>query len=222
MAQKLRQIVSDLAQDVRAINVDDRISFRYLANKFKDKFTTFLRMEGRSRDIFNHAGIWQSINYIELEDTPVNVGEQVNGCYSLKRSKVKIPDHYSTNYGPLLKILTIDGLQEFKLLSQSYDYESYVTREYGPSKNAAWLQDRYLYVPNTTIDAVKALIVPKNSIDVEKLNGTCSACASPLEGDLNYPEYLITLAKQEIYKELTGGYKQVREDEKGDDNTNRK
>lgn len=222
MAQTLRQIVSDLAQDVRATNADDRVSFRYLANKFRDRFAVFLRVEARSREIFKHTGIWQSINCIELEEVAVTACGNIGHCYTLKRSKTQLPDSYSTNYGLLLKILTIDGLKEFKLIAQSFDYKNYVTREYGNPEPICWIQDKYLYIPNTTIEAVRALTIPKDPTAVAKLNGSCEVCISPLEAELNYPEYLITLAKEEVLKDLVGVYKRTTEDEKGDDNTNRK
>jgi hypothetical protein len=41
-----------------------------------------------------------------------------------------------------------------------------------------------------------------------------------LDSEINYPDYLITLAKQETLKEISSVYKRVVEDEKGDNNSN--
>lgn len=220
--QTLRQVVSDLASTLKSVNLDDRISFRYLANVFRDKFSTFLRVEGRSRDVFKQAGIWQPLDCIELEDVSVTACGDIGDCQTLKRSVKKLPESYTTNYGVLLKILTINGLQEFKQIMQSFDYQDYVNREYGPTKEVFWLQDNYIYIPNTTVEAVRGVIIPKDPIAVDKANGRCNACASPLEAQLNYPDYLITLAKQEVLRDLGGVYVPKVEDERGDDNTNRK
>lgn len=222
MAQTLRDIVSDLATDARSKNLDDKISFRYLANKFRDKFSIFLRQEARSREIFKHTGIWRPINCIELQDVATTTCGNIGNCYALKRSIKQIPDVYSTNYGILLKILTIDGLKEFHQLSQAFDYNDYVTREYGISKEAYWIENKYIYIPNTTVEVVKGLVIPKDPIATDKLNGSCSICTSPLDAELNYPEYLITLAKQEVMRDIDGGYKRVVEDERPNDNTNSK
>lgn len=219
--QKLRQIVSDLAQDVRALNLDDRISFRYLANKFRDKFATFLRIEARSREIFKITGVWEPLNYIELEDVQVTPVGNINDCFRLKRSVNRIPDSFATNYGLLVKILTLDGLKELTQIAQSYDYNAYTTREYPTGKLAYWLQDGRVYIANTDVEAVRGLIIPKDPIEVSKFNAICEACASPLDAELNYPDYLISLAKQEILRDIQVRT-QVTEDEKPDDNTNRK
>ena len=219
--QTLKQIVSDIANDLKAHNLDDRYSFRYLANKFKDKIAYFLRIEARSREFVKALGLWQSINCVELEDIPVTTCGDIGDCYKLKRSTIQIPDVYETNYGLMLKVTTIDGRKEFAQLKNSTQYNDYVTREYKTNKLPFFIEDKYIFIPNTDIDAVKVLLVPKDTITVKKLNDECDVCTSPLEGEIPYTQYLISLAKKEVLTEL-GALKNIVEDEKGNDNTNEK
>lgn len=221
MDKKLRTILSELATDVKALSLDDHISFRYLHSKFSSKLDYFLRLEAKSREIFKDFTLWKSIDCIELVEVATNPCGFIDACKTVKRSSIKIPEAYNTNWGQLIKVLTIDGSVEFKPIKSS-DLKDYLNREYGGIPNVYWMENQRIYIPNTTLDSVKALIIPKNSIEVDKMNCEENPCASILDGIINYPEYLITLAKQEVLKEISGVYVRMVEDEKGDDNTNRK
>jgi hypothetical protein len=217
----LRQIVSDIASDLKAVNLDDRYSFRHLASKFRDKIAYFLRIEARSLDFLKEMGSWKPINCVELESIPVTVCGDIEGCLTLKRSKVEIPDAYETNFGDILKVTTIDGLQEFSPLENSLEYKSYLMREYPTGKQPFWIENKRIIIPNTTVEAVKVLLMPKNPIEVDILNCAVTQCTSPLDAEISYSQYLINLAKKEVLSEL-GAFKNVVEDEKGNDNTNAK
>lgn len=221
MAQKLREILSSLATDVKAINLDDRISFRFLNTKFNDKISYFLRQEAKSREIFKDFSLWKSINCIDLIDVNSNACGFIDECKTLKRSEKQIPEAFNTNWGQLIKILTLSEDIEFKGIRSS-ELSDYLNREYSKPTSVYWLQDQYIYIPNTNLETVKGLIIPKDASAVDKFNCDLSQCASPLDGIVSYPDYLITLAKQEVLKELSGVYKRTIEDEKGDDNTNSK
>lgn len=217
--QTLRQICSDLATDIKSLNLDDRLSFRYLANKFKDKIAYFLRQEARSREIVKAMGAWKTLDCIELEDAPKACCPDVPELVNLRRSIKEIPEAYNTNYGVLIKVLTIGG-KELKHIN-SFDYNDYINREYAANKEVFWLQDKRIYIPNSCLDLVTGVILAKDPLEVDKFNGKTSACVSPLDGQIDYTDYLIMLAKTEVLRDLGIG-KTVVEDEKGDDNTNRK
>lgn len=218
MAKKLREILSELATDIKSLNIDDRISFRYLHSKFNSKIEYFLRLEARSREILKDASIWKTIEYQELIDVSLNGSGFIDYCNTLKRSKNKIPEAYNTSYGQLIKVFSVDGRSEFTLL-KSIDYPDYINREFVPTKGVCWLENKYLFIPNTEIEYVKIVLIPKDSSEVDNLNN-CDECSLVLDGEVGYPDYLITLAKQEVLKEIANIYKRVVEDEKGDNNSN--
>lgn len=218
MAEKLRTILSELATDVKATNIDDRISFRYLHSKFTSKLQYFVRLEAKTREIFKNTPLWQPINCLNLIEVPTNTCGYIDKCNSLSRSEIKIPAVYDTNYGPTIKVLTIDGFNEFKLIAP-HEYKDYINRRFAPVNKVYWIENGYLYFPNVTIEAVKPLLIPKNPIEVDKINGSADQCTSPLEAYINYPDYLIMLAKKEVFNEIMGRTRVV-EDEKGDNNTN--
>ena len=216
-----RQIISDIIDDLKAINLDDRLSYRFIKSKFSSEMSYFLRLEAKSREFAKLQNLWKPIHCIEL--IPVSLGECgfVDECSVLMRSKDKIPEAFSTNYGLLLKILTIDGKSTIPLIANSSEYKDYVNRRWFKNKSVSYIEDGYLYLPDTMLEKVKVLIVPVNPYEVEKANGS-TGCNFALDVEVPYPEYLITLAKRQVLQELSGVTKRVVEDEKGDDNTNKK
>jgi len=222
MAKKLRDIVSEIATDLKAsLNLDDRITYRFLAEKFRSKIAYFLRQDAKSRELLKDFTIWKAINCVCLEDIAASTCGYIDEFNTLKRSVIQIPEAYNTNYGQLVKVFTVDGFREFTMI-KSIDYADYINRQYTKPKNVFWIENKYIFVPNIDIETVKVLIIAKEPIEVDKLNCTVDKCTSPLDGEINYPDYLITLAKKEVMVELIGGYKKIIEDEKGDDNSNRK
>jgi hypothetical protein len=216
MSKTLRQIASTISGDLKALNLDDYISYRYIADKFRDKIAYFLRLEARSRELIRDISIWKTIVSVELEEVGTSYCDYI-GCNTIKKSKVKIPEAFNTNYGLLLKVLTVDGSRQFTPIKSS-DYILYTKMEYGGKNFHYWIEDGYLYIPNVDLEYVKVLIIPKEPIEVDVLNNPCD-CVYPLDGKLVYPDYLISLAQTEVMNDLRGRVGIV-EDEKGDDNTN--
>lgn len=218
MGQTLRQIASDLTLDLKARNIDDHITFRYLVNKFNDKLAYYLRLEGRSRELMRDISIWQPLKCIDLIEVATN-SCGYKDCTILKRSVKKLPEAYVLNYGLMLKILTVDGLITLVPI-KSNELSSRTKFEYGGGNLPYWVEDDYLYIPNTEIEVVKGLILPKNPIEVKVFNNPCE-CVYPLDGEITVTDYLIGLAKKEVYMELLQS-KQIVQDEAGNDNTNLK
>lgn len=220
MSKKLKEILSELATDIKAYNIDDRVSFRYLHSKFKDKIAYFLRIDAKSRELISDLTLWKTIVCVDLEDANVSSCGYTDYCNSIKRSVNEIPEAYNTNYGQLIKVFTLDGKREFTFI-KSVDYADHINREYGNVSDVFWLENKHIFIPNVDIEAVKVLIIPKDSSEVDQLNNN-PQCNLVLNTEINYPDYLISLAKQEVLKEIAGVYKRVIEDEKGDENNNNK
>jgi hypothetical protein len=214
-----RQIVSDIVDDVKAINLDDRLSYRFIKSKFSSELSYFLRLEAKSREFAKLQNLWKPINCVRLQEVDPQICAFADVCATLSRSVDKIPEAFGTNYGLLLKVLTADGKQTIPLVANSSEYKDFVTRRWGGDKIACYLEDGYLFIPNTLVDSVKILLVPVDPFKVDKANGAVG-CKFALDREVPYPEYLVTLAKRQVLQELLGGTKRVVEDEKGNDNTN--
>lgn len=215
-----RQVASDIIDNCRSNNLDDRLSYRFVISSFNSEISYFLRLEAKSREFLKLQNLWKSIKCIELISANANDCHVIDNCKTLLRSKYKIPEAFGTSYGLLIKIFTIAG-DKIQLIADSGDYNSYASRRWKQVSEVAYIEDGYLYLVNSTLENVKILLVPINPYDVEKANGTDN-CKFALDFDIPYPEYLITLAKRQVTQSIAGITKRVVEDEKGDDNTNQK
>lgn len=215
----LRDVVSELATDIKSLSLDDRTSYRYIADKFLSKMDYFLRLEAKSREFAKLQDLWVSKDCVELIDVATNSCGLIDLCSSLKRSKDKIPTSFSTSYGLLLKVLSIDSVFNYMVVSNSSEVGPQANRRWGThtAGRIAYLENGYLFIPNTEVQTIKILFVPSGPYNTDT-----TPCASPLDAELHYPKYIVTLAKTEVLKELSGVYKHMIEDEKGDDNTNQK
>lgn len=220
MSQTLRQVLSDLSSDINALNIDDRKSFRWLASKFKDKVQVFIRQDARSRELVRDSNIWKPINCVKLDEIKAIDCCDIEDAGTFRQSKVKIPEAYSTSYGNLVKVFTLNGSVEFKEI-KSFEYKDFVNREYGSGKYF-WFVGRKIIIPDSTVESVKVLIIAKNPLDVDLLNNDCNKCKSILDAELNYPDYLISAAKQAVLQELSGVTARIVPDEKPNENLNEK
>lgn len=216
----LRNILSTLAADVKALNLDDRISYRYLASKFYNKIDYYLRLEARSREIYSDLSSWKVIQCVTMEEVPLTTCGNIESCSAVYRSKIKIPEVFKSNYGLIIKVFSIDGSREFKLI-KPFEYKDYINRPYNKNVYVFWLENNYIIIPDRYIESVKVMLIPKNASEVDKINGTLDKCSSPLDGEVSFPDYLVTLALKDVFTELAGRGG-IMEDEKGDDNTNKK
>lgn len=218
MGKPLRNILSELSTDVRALNIDDYISFRYLHDKFISKVEYFLRLESKSREIFGDISGWKSVCIDLIDANYSDCGISYNTCNTLKRSKDKITDLFDSAYGKTVMIFDINGINKFNGIS-SKDYKDYKTREYKKVNNIVyWFLDDYLYIPDTELESVRAFILQKGTTSANDTHK--NKCNLILDTEVEYPDYLITLAKKEALNEIAGIYKRMVEDEKGDNNTN--
>lgn len=215
MIAKWIDILSELATDVRAHSIDDYISYRYLQKKFISKMEYLLRLESKSSEIYNNVSDWESINCLEFIDVPTNSCGVFDGCNQLKRSVDKVTDIFDTSTGKSILVFDIAGRVKFDVISL-IDFGEFTKRRYYPkNKIIFWLHDDYLWTPND-IEAVKVFLIRRTGTNSDS-TGKCNLA---LQNTINYPSYLVTLAKTEVLKEISGVYKRIVEDEKGDNNTN--
>lgn len=214
---KLRAIISDVINDLNAVNRDDKPSYRYIANKLRDKANYFLKQDADSRKLFKINTLWKHIECVDLKDEPLNLCPwYLQNCEKIKKSTIKIPDTYETLYGNLIIVSHLKNKYTFKEI-KPYQYGEYSANPFAKGK-VFWIENGYLYIPDTSIEHVKIFGVFKDTTQVDKLNGI-SSCLSPLDSEFAFPEYIITIAKQEVLKELVGTTKQIVPDNKPDLNT---
>lgn len=211
-----RKICSDIVGYLKANNIDERIPYRLILSTLKDTANLLIKQDSDSRRLFKQANLWKPIPCLELEEIPLIDCPVDISCKTIKRSKDKLPEFYTATYGSLLKISNVDGSGSYTETTFEA-YNDQINRRFKNSNISYFLIiNNYLYVPDTTIEAVRVSGFFRD--DAALICG--NSCIKPLDLEFNCPDYLVTVVKQETQKQLLQRFRQI--DEKPDNDTNSK
>lgn len=219
-----RKIASDITNDLKANNLDDHISYRFIISKLISSAEVFFKQDAESRKLFDINTLWKDLYCIELEDVDIiNCHFDIGGCKQIKKSTQKLPQTYQTSYGNVIKIMSLNYSKTYKQIRPE-QYSFYTKRKFQlPQTGYFWIIDDYLYIPNSDVEAVRSIGIFKNTNNVNIFNGVDGAeCVSFLDAEFNFPDYIITIAKKDILESLANVTKRTIVDNNPNLNTNQK
>lgn len=206
MAQTLRQVCSDILHGLKAYNLDDYVSFRYIKNILLDKASYFTKQDAEMRKLTKLGDVWKPIDCVEMCPTDItDCG--VTGCSSLVKSRIKIPAAYQTGYGYALKVFNTNYTKEYVMIQPSY-YKDLAARRFKPSNGYFWLLDNHIYIPDSEVEVVTVLGMFKEDA---RLVG--EDCPKVLDSSFPFPDYIVTISKQETLKELLTTTRNIKDDQ---------
>ena len=213
----LRELCSDIQNELKANNIDDRYSFRFLSSRFKDKIRNFLKQDADSRKILKIPELWNAFPIMRMVEEPyVNYNVDIPDMRLLMKSTKEVGKTFSTNYGNLLKVFNISGDIEYHIVTKTL-YKEILNLEYRNKQlKYAWIENGFLFIPDSAVEEVKLIGLPENPTDLD-----CDPCAKPLDAVFNFPSYLIDIVKKDILNELLPA-KRIPEDTKPNLDSNEK
>lgn len=209
----VRKICSDILTSLKAYNLDDSISYRYIKSLLFDKASIFIRQDAKLREVYKLGNLWTPF-CIDFEEVPMIECVKI-GCRTLMKSKIRIPDTYQTATGITLKVFNADYSKEFNI-TQPSNYRDILLRPYKSDTGYFWVIDNFIYIPDSSIETGIVLGMFKEGAQIN------SQCQKPLDNIFSYPDYIISLVKTEVVKEILGSHKQINSDENPDLNNNTK
>jgi len=220
-----RQIISDITSDLRASNLDDKVSKRFILNKLRSFATTYIKRDAESRRLINLTDLWTDVSCVEMCEYPLVdcCNEDIPDCTTVMRSKHKIPDTYETFYGEMLEVHNPTYAKEFRQTTPK-GYKNIKLREFQDRRiKYYWLSNGYLIIPDSSVQVVTLRGIFENPAAALKLNSCAKdddRCASTLDQPFVCPDYLISVVKQETLKDLFNFYKRITTDENPNLNNN--
>lgn len=210
-----RSISSDIQSELRANNIDDRYSFRFLTSKIKDKVKNFVKQDADNRRFYKLPELWKPFPPIEMKVVDnTEYALDVPECKTLMKSKKELPKTFSSNYGELIRIFTINGETQYHLTTK-IAYRDIMNREFRDKRiKYAWIEGGFLYIPDSEVQVVKAMGFNESTLSPD-------GCSKPLDEELSVPPYLLDIVKKDIINELLGK-KNIHVDEKPNLNSNEK
>jgi hypothetical protein len=217
---KVGEFISEVRNTLRSASVDEWIPGKLIHYKGISYSALFLKREADDKRLHKYTNLWTPIKCLEMvEDDLIKCcSEFIPNCTTVSRSKEKLPDIFSTRYGYLIQVFSLDYSKEYTLTSPK-QYKNYLKSTFkDPRKRYAWLENGYLIIPDIRVKSVfvngmftdksKALALSCKDEDSEE-----QTCISLLDEDFVVPEHLIADVKNAVVKELAETYKRIQPDE---------
>lgn len=215
MSQTIRQVCSDIINDVKSYDLDDRLSYRYIKNKLFDKVSIFIKQDAELRRLQKLSDLWKSIPCFEMEE--VDVDECGDGsCETILRSVHRVPAMYQTGYGYALRVFNNNFSKEFLPVAIG-GYRDIKARPFKSKNGYYWIANGHLYIPDSFVSEVTLSAMVKEDAEIIKILDPKS-CVKMLDSVFSFPDYLVALAKTEVLKEISGVTIKVQPDNVPNDN----
>lgn len=143
------------------------------------------------------------------------------------KSVHKLPDSYSTRFGYLLNVSSVDYDRDY-IQTTPKEYKRTQTREFkDKNQRYFWIDNGYVIVPvpNDMLIFPERLTVRGmfiNKAEAMRLDCNAPACVNMMDMEFIAPEHLIQDIKASVITELLNTYKRIIPDEFPNNNENQK
>lgn len=212
----VNQVISDVRNDLNAVNLDDYIPARYLHNKLLDTAKLFMKREADNMKLQLYPSIWVTIDNFEMEDsTLIGCSDiAIPKCDRVMKSKLQLPAIYTTRYGYLLNISSVNYGREYTQITPR-EYAAIKNRRYkDPNKRYFWIYNGYLIIPDAMIETVVLRAVFCDKAQGLRLDAcTEPGCIMLLDQEFTVPGHLLDDVKNATVQKILASRKQIQPDE---------
>ena len=205
-----RAFISSVRNTLDSITTDNFISGEYIASIGLSYARLLTKRESDSKKIFRNTSLFTFVDCIELEEASSKDCGVDLPCKSIMKSKAKLPEIYSSNYGSLINLFNVDRSKEYSELSP-LSYKSISGQRFkSKTKGYFWIQNGYIYIPDSEVEVVSAMYLsPESNFDS---GSTDTSSCSILDRQFPILDYLEILVIESTIKHLTTS-KSIQRDE---------
>lgn len=219
------QIVSEVINDLRLLNIDEHISRRYILSKLRNKAKTLISQKLLDRTLQREYNLYKEIRCFELEkvDTVKCDIVEFRTCNTVMKSKKALPESVYSRLGIAIKEVTnIDGSLDITFIDPK-QYRRNKNRQVKDTTTAHYYVDgdNYLYVVNSEVEVVNLWILTLKPEDIEDVEG-CDhkkSCTSVWNEEFIIPDKLFISTVKSSLEELFA-VRQIPIDENPNNNSN--
>lgn len=212
----VREIISEVRNDLRAISIDEWIPAKYLHMKLLGFASLFIKREADDKRLFRYSNLFTTIRCLKMfeEDLIKCCDISIPGCTKVMKSVHKLPKIYSTRYGYLLTVTALDYDKDYIFVTPA-QYKYTKSRKFvDKSKRYFWIENNHLIIPDSMVSSVtvKAMFINR----AEALRLECDAeetCFRLLDEEIIIPEHLLQNVKDATTTDLLNKYKRSQPDE---------
>ena len=226
-----REFYSDISSMIKAENLTDWISPRFVIHEAKSIVGDYLKKDhDAKKHLARLSEGWFTLPCVKLTEVPVSTCTDVdaNLCQKLMKSINRLPDTYSYSYGDIIKSVGSVNMSNFYDPVTPRQWNSIQKREYvNKNKYYYFFRDGYLFIPipNKSVLAVEDVIVEayfKDQYECYLFNNevdNCqycpptqnNDCAKPLDFEFVCPYYLENAVKNELNQKLAKIFRAIKE-----------
>lgn len=222
-----RQFISDVTNELKAKNINDWISPRFILSEARDITAKLIKQDHDARlKLQKLSEGWSEIPCLSLVEVPIISCSEIDVrlCDKLMKSTVKLPDTFSFSNGDVIKYCASPNLSGFIDLTTPRNWNNIQKRKFrDKSKYYFFFLGGYFYIPFPKdevqiIEEVRIEAYFKDQYDVYLFNlnsGNCQdckdTCPKPLDFEFVCPFYLYDAVKQILLQRLGGIYEKIQE-----------
>jgi hypothetical protein len=209
----IRQFISDVTNDLKALSIDSFIPPKFIYSKAQDITADFLKKDNSSNKlIYKLTDGWSELTCIDMEEVPVTQCPDLNLniCQKLMKSKYQIPSLFNSKFGGIIRSASSVTFDMFYELTNPRQWKAIQKRQdKDRSKRYFFFIDGYIYIPVDKKDNMQSpeqiridgYFKNKKEVDDFNIKG-CVSCKSNCKKFLDYemviPSYLINDVKKEF------------------------
>jgi len=223
-----RAIISEITNDIKAYNIDDRVSQRYILNKLRDIAALYIKRENDVFRLYNQQDIWYTINCLEMEPADITkcCDIRIDNCKFLMRSVDELPEIFTYKGGAIIReVMSMDGSKNF-LFTTPTAYRDITNREFIDKRlKYFWIENNHIIIPDSQVKSIKITAFWRDISKAKQLGCTNkdeNTCISPLDEEFQCPVHLLSTVKEQCLNQLLNGFKRVVPDEWGNSDNNMK
>jgi len=172
----------------------------------------------------NYTDVWTHICVEMVEDDLVNCCNlSIPSCTKVMRSKEKIPEIYTSNYGYLMNVTSSDYVRDYNpTTAQQYKYIK--SREFQDrTKRYFWFNNGHIVVPDSMVAFLNIQAMFINKAEALRIDcNNANACIRLLDVDFTAPPHLWDNIKDATTIDIAKTYEQIQPDEMQNLNSNEK
>ena len=194
VSRTVRQMISDVRQDLKSVNLDQFIPASYIHRKLIDTAALFIKREADNMRLQVYPDMWVTVDNLVMEESTL-IGASdifVPNCVKIMRSVKELPRIFTTRFGYVLNISSIDYSGDY-FQTTPRDYNNKMNRRFqNPTQRYFWIYNNHLVIPNSFVQSLTLRALFANKADGLKLNGCDSlGCIRMLDQEFPAPSHLI-------------------------------
>lgn len=215
-----RQLISEIRNDLQSISPDVWIPGAYILSKSRGFAALFIKREADDKRLFRFSDLYTVIKCLKMEEKDLIDCCDINipNCKTVMVSKQPLPEVYSTRFGYLLNVSSVDYDKRYIPITPE-GFKNIQSREFKDLSNRYfWFENQHVVSPvinDVTPSVLTVRGVFPDKAAALKLNscGDAVGCLRVLDQEFVAPKHLLQEIKDATTKDLKSSFKQIVPDE---------